>query len=98
MLYMKIKKIRNNFIFTNNFKRNICDIKNSQLEHDLHTSLKDRLVSPFSDCFIFAKLCIRNDADAKYRENKSATKISQFTVHLHSSSYDKKAMNGAGVD
>ena len=53
-------------------KRHICDVKNSQLGHDLPTSVND------SD---FARaLFSQNLADRKLCENKTLAKISDFTV------------------
>ena len=56
----------------------ICHGKHSRLGYDLlvPTKLNDRVISPFREGFIF----LRNFAAAKFRENKSLTKISDFTV------------------
>ena len=35
------------FIFANIVKRHICDIKNTQLGHDLPMSVNDRVILPF---------------------------------------------------
>ena len=45
-------------------------LKIPRLEHDLPTSINGRVISPFSECFVFVKFC----------ENKRLTKISEFTV------------------
>ena len=47
--------------------RHICHVKNSQPGHDLLTSVNDRLISTFRE-------------DAKFRENKTLMKFSEFTV------------------
>ena len=44
-------------IFANSVKRHICDVKNSRLGPDLSTSENNRVISPFREGFIFAKLC-----------------------------------------
>ena len=48
-----------NFILANSIKRHICDVKNSQLGHDLPSSVNDRMISLFSQGFIFTKLVSR---------------------------------------
>ena len=53
--------------------------KNSQLGQDLPISVIDRVISPFREGFIFAKL----RAYAKFRENKTLTKISELTVIIY---------------
>ena len=62
--------------FTNSFKRHSCGAKNLGLVHVLPISVINRVISPFCEDFIFAKLRIY----AKFRENKSVAKISDFTV------------------
>ena len=37
---------RENFIFVNNVKRHICDVKYSRLGHNLTISVNDRVISP----------------------------------------------------
>ena len=37
-----------NFIFANNFKRHISDVKNSRLKQDLPISINDRVILPFA--------------------------------------------------
>ena len=51
-------------------KRHICDVKNSRLRYDLPISINDRVISPFCEDFIFAKI----------RKTKTLAKISEFTV------------------
>ena len=55
-VYCNSGNFRNNFIFANSLKRHICDVKNLQLGHDLPISVKDILISPFREDFIFTKL------------------------------------------
>ena len=45
-----------NFIFANSIKRHISDVKNSRLRQDLPISIKDRVIMPFREGFIFTKL------------------------------------------
>ena len=54
----KFGNFRENFIFANSVKRHICDVKKSQLGHDLPTSVNDRAISLIREGFIFTKLCI----------------------------------------
>ena len=61
---------RGNFIFANNVKSHIYDIKNSRLGHDLPISVNDEMISPFREGYIFTK----------FRENKALAKISEYTV------------------
>ena len=56
--YCKFKNFRENFIFANNVKRHICDVKNSPLGHDLPRSVHDRVILPFGEGFIFTEICI----------------------------------------
>ena len=58
----------------NSVKRHICDVKNSQLGHDLPISVNDRVISPFANGFIFAY--------GKFREYKVPAKISEFTIFI----------------
>ena len=74
-IYCKFWNFRENFIFAKSIKRHICDVKNSRLGHDLPTSVKDIVISPFRDDSIFTKLRI-----CEVRENKTIGKISKFTV------------------
>ena len=47
--------LHENFIFANNIKRRIYNVKNWQLVHDLLTSVNGRGISPFGEGFISAK-------------------------------------------
>ena len=73
--YCKFGNFRENFIFANSVKRHICQVKKSQLWHNLPTLVKNKEFSPFRE-----GLCSRNSAPAKFRENKILAKISEFTV------------------
>ena len=44
--------------FANSFKRHFCDVKRSQLGHDLSISVNDSVISLFREGFIFMKLGI----------------------------------------
>ena len=44
------------FIFANCINRHIRDVKNSQLRHDLPISINDRVILPFCEGFLFAKI------------------------------------------
>ena len=80
--YCKSGTFRENFIFTNSVKRHTCDVKNSRLGHDLPIPVIKRVISQFREDFIFTKLHI---CEVKFHENKTLTKISEFTV---ASGYD----------
>ena len=69
-------------IFANNIKRHIhiCDFRNSRLGHEIPISENYRVIWLFHEGFIFTKLHIC----AKFRENKTLAKISEFTVMLAS--------------
>ena len=54
----KFGNFRENFVFANNAKRQVCDFKNSRLGHDLHISVIYRVISPFREGFIFTKFRI----------------------------------------
>ena len=69
--YCKFGKFREAFIFANGIKRHICDVIYSRQRHDLPIS-----VNAISRGFLFS----RNFANAKFRENKTLAKISEFTV------------------
>ena len=71
--YCKFRNFRENFIFTNRAKRHIRQVKNSPLGHDLPTSVNGK--SDFTSV-----LFSRNFSFAKFRKNKTLTKISEFTV------------------
>ena len=74
----KCGNFRENFIFTNSFKRHPFDVENSRLGYDQPISINDRVNSPFRECIIFRKL----DAYAKFHENKTLAKKSKFTVSI----------------
>ena len=76
-MYFKFGNFRENLIFAYGVKRHICDVKNSRQRHDLPISVNDRVISPFHEGFSFP----RNFAYAKFRENKTLAKISEFTVY-----------------
>ena len=75
--YCKSGKIRENFIFANSVKRHIYGVKGSWLGRILHVpiSVNDRVISSFRE-----DLFSRNFAYAKFCENKTLAKISEFTV------------------
>ena len=52
-------------------------MKNSRLRQDLPISIKDRVILPFREGFIFTKLRY-----AKFSENKVLAKISESTVYF----------------
>ena len=54
----KFGKFCKNFFFANSVKRHICNVKNSQLRHDLHISVNERVILPFREDFIFTELRI----------------------------------------
>ena len=56
--YCKSGNFRENFIFLNSFKRHTCKLKISRLGYDWSISVVDRVISPFGEDFIFAKLRI----------------------------------------
>ena len=70
--YFKFRKFCENFIFANNIKRHICDVKNLRLGHALPILVIHRVI-----CHSARVLFPRN---SKFRENKTLTKISKFTV------------------
>ena len=74
-LYCKFGNFRENFIFAKNVKRQKSDTQNSRLRHDLHVLVNSRLNLLFREGFFS-----RNFAYAKFRENKTLAKISEFTV------------------
>ena len=57
-IYCKFGNFRDNFNFTNSIKRHISDVKNSRLRQDLPISIKDRVILPIREGFIFTKLRI----------------------------------------
>ena len=56
MQFCKSGNFREIYIFTISAKRHICDAKSLRLGHDLPISVNDRVLSPFREDFIFAKL------------------------------------------
>ena len=56
--YCKFGNFRENFIFLNSLKRHACNHKISQLGYDWPISVVDRVILPFCEDFIFAKLRI----------------------------------------
>ena len=68
--HCKFGNFRENFNFANSVKRQICDVKISRPGHDLPISVNDRNISPYCESF-----------NAKFRENKTLPKISEFTVN-----------------
>ena len=66
------KHIVNLEIFANSIKRHICDVRNSQLWHDIH-------ISEWF-CHLTRVLFPWNFAYAKFRKNKTLTKIYESTV------------------
>ena len=62
--------------FANHVKRHVCVVTNSQLGHDLPTSLNGSMISSFREGFIVAKLRVC----AKFSEYKPLVKITEFTV------------------
>ena len=54
--YCKFRNFCANFIFANSVKRHFCELKKSQVEHDLPISVKDIEILPFPERFIFTKL------------------------------------------
>ena len=64
------------FFFLNSVKRHICDVKVLRLGHDLPCiSVNDIVILPFHK-----DLFSQNFACAKFCENKTLAKISEFTV------------------
>ena len=76
-MYCKFRNFREICIFANSVKRHIIHVKNSQLGHDLSTSVNDRVIS--------LGFYVANFENAKFRENKTLAKISEFTVILQMS-------------
>ena len=57
-------KLKENLIFANSVKRHICHIKNSQLGHDLPTSVNDGDFAIFLGFYFY-----ENFASARFRKN-----------------------------
>ena len=57
-IYCRFGNFRENFIFVNSIKRHIGDVKNSRLRHVIPISINDRVILPFREDIIFAKLRI----------------------------------------
>ena len=64
-------------IFANSVKTHICDIKKSLQGHNFPISENDREISPNRE-----DLFSRNFSYAKFRENTTIVKISEFTVYF----------------
>ena len=74
-LYCISGNFRENLIFANSVKRHTCDVKISRLGHDLPITVIDSVISRFARISFS-----RNFAYAKFHENKTLAKISEFTV------------------
>ena len=70
-VYCKFGNFRENFIFTNNVDRHICDVKLLRFGHDLLISVNDRVICPFARVLY-----------AKFHANKTFTnaKISKIDL------------------
>ena len=55
-MYRKFRNIRENVIFLNRDKIHICDVKNSQLGHDLPIQVNDRVIARNRDDLIVTKI------------------------------------------
>ena len=64
--YCIFVNFRKNFIFANIIKRNISDVNNARFRQDVPISINHRVILPY----------------AKFRENKTLAKISEFTVNV----------------
>ena len=56
--HCKFGNFRENYIFANSFKIHICELKKSEVRHDFPISVKDKVISPFREGFVFTKLRI----------------------------------------
>ena len=65
--------IVNSDVFAKSVKRHICQSKNSQLGHDLSTSVNDLVISHFCEGF-----SSRDFASANFLRNKTVAKISEL--------------------
>ena len=54
--YCKFGNFRENFIFANGVKIDICDIKKSRLGNVLPISVNDRVISPFCEDLISSEV------------------------------------------
>ena len=70
------------FIFAKSIKRHICDVNNSQLGHDLPSSVNNRMILPFREGFIFTKLCIFVTYSRKF-PNLQYTRRKTIVLCLH---------------
>ena len=87
--YCKLGNLRESFIFANNVKRHICDVKYSQLGHNLTISINDRVISPLHGGFVFTKLRIcevsrKLNPRENFRNSKSMRAVSFFMLLLSS--------------
>ena len=76
LLNCKFGNLRENFIFVNSLKRHICDVKILRLGHDLPISVKDRVIRNIARILFSRKFA--------FCENKTFSKISEFTVFFFS--------------
>ena len=77
-IYCKFRNIHKNFVFPNSIKAHICDVRNSQHGHYIRISVNDSVILAFPEGFIITKL--RICVYAKFRDNKTLAKISEFKV------------------
>ena len=70
------------FIFANNVRRRVSDVKNSQMEQHLPISVNSKVISTFHEGFIFAK----------FRENKTLAKTCEFTVYVRAHEYQLRGI------
>ena len=79
--YCEFRNFCENFIFTSSLKRHICHIKNLWLRHDLPTSVSDSDFAFLLGFYVHKTWHVGSfSLDANFRENKTLTKISEFTV------------------
>ena len=76
-LVLLIRKFSREFYVGESNKRHISDVRHSQLGHDIHISVNDRVILPFCEGFIFANLRI-----CEVSQTKALAKISEFTVYI----------------
>ena len=65
--YCKSRNFRENYNFAYNVKRQVWDVKNPRMVHDLPTSVNGRVISIFPEGFISTKLRICKNKT--FREN-----------------------------